>query len=112
MAKKKKITSVLMARYQFANIKSTNPLIQQHHEHPVEIKSFEISHFIGFHGGLMVGSLPDIQKAWVRSLGREGPLEREVAPHSSVIAWEIPCTEEPGKIQSMGSQRDRTQLSD
>ena len=108
---KKNITSVLMARYQFANIKSTNPLIQQHREHPVEIKSFEISHFIGFHGGLMVGSLPDIQKAWVRSLGQEDPLEREMAPHSSIIAWEIPCTEEPGKIQSMGSQKNRTQLS-
>ena len=109
---KKNITSVLMARYQFANIKSTNPLIQQHREHPVEIKSFEISHFIGFHGGLMVGSLPDIQKAWVRSLGQEDPLEREMAPHSSIIAWEIPCTEEPDGLQSMGSQRSWTQLSD
>ena len=42
---------------------------------------------------------------WVRSLGREDPLEKEMAIHSSTIAWKIPWTEEPGRLQSMGSQR-------
>ena len=42
---------------------------------------------------------------WVRSLGREDPLEKEMAIHSSTIAWKIPWTEEPSNLQSMGSQR-------
>ena len=42
---------------------------------------------------------------WAGSLGREDPLEREVATHSSILAWEVPWTEEPGGLQSMGSQR-------
>ena len=41
----------------------------------------------------------------VRSLGQEDPLEKEMATHSSILAWKIPWTEEPGKVQSMGSQR-------
>ena len=45
------------------------------------------------------------QETWVRSLGQEDPLEKEVATHSSIFAWEIPWTEEPGRLQSMGSQR-------
>ena len=46
-------------------------------------------------------------ETWVRSLGQEDPLEKEMAPHSSILAWEIPWTEEPGRLQSMGSQRVR-----
>ena len=46
-----------------------------------------------------------VQEMQVRSLSLEGPLEEEVAPHSSSLAWEIPWTEEPGRLQSMGSQR-------
>ena len=42
---------------------------------------------------------------WVLSLGQEDPLEEEVTTHSSILAWEIPWTEEPGGLQSMGSQR-------
>ena len=45
--------------------------------------------------------------AQVQSLGREDPLEKETATHSSILAWEIPWTEEPGGLQSMGSQRVR-----
>ena len=45
-----------------------------------------------------------MQETWVRSLGREDPLEEEVATHSSILAWEIPWTEEPGGLQSMGLQ--------
>ena len=53
----------------------------------------------------MVKRLPAMQETWVRSLGWEGPLEKEMAPHSSTLPWKIPWTEEPGKLQSMGSQR-------
>ena len=52
-------------------------------------------------------NLPAMQETWVRSLGGEDPLEKEVATHSSIPAWRIPCTEEPGRLQSMGSQRVR-----
>ena len=45
----------------------------------------------------------------VRSLGREDPLEKEMATHSSILAWEIPWMEEPGGLQSTGSQRDTTE---
>ena len=47
---------------------------------------------------------------WIRSLGHEGPLQKEVATQSSILAWKIPWTEEPGRLQSMGSQRSRTRL--
>ena len=49
--------------------------------------------------------LPAMQETWVQSLGREDPLEKEMATHSSILAWRIPWTEEPGGLQSMGSQR-------
>ena len=49
--------------------------------------------------------LPGMQETWVRSLGREDPLEKEMATHSSTLAWRIPWTEEPGGLQSTGSQR-------
>ena len=48
----------------------------------------------------------------VQSLGLEDPLEKETATHSNILAWEIPCTEEPGGLQSMRSQKTQTQLSD
>ena len=51
-----------------------------------------------------VKRLPAEQETWVRSLGRENPLEKEMATHSSTLAWKIPWTEEPGRLQSMGSQ--------
>ena len=53
----------------------------------------------------MVKNLPAVQEIWVPSLGQEDPLEKEMATHSSIFAWIIPWTEEPGKLQSMGSQR-------
>ena len=48
----------------------------------------------------------------VRSLSREDPLEKEMATYSSILAWEIPWTQEPGGLQSMGVTKSRTQLSD
>ena len=52
-----------------------------------------------------VKRLSTMRETWVRSLGREDPLEKEMAIHSSTIAWKIPWTEEPGRLQSMGLQR-------
>ena len=49
-----------------------------------------------------------MQETWVWSLGREDPLEEEMATHSSVLAWEIPCTEEIGGLQSKGPQESDT----
>ena len=49
--------------------------------------------------------LPPMRETWVRSLGREDTLEKEMATHSSILAWRIPWTEEPGRLQSTGSQR-------
>ena len=49
--------------------------------------------------------LPGMQETGVRSLSREDPLEKEMATHSSTLAWRIPWTEDPGRLQSMGSQR-------
>ena len=53
----------------------------------------------------MVKHLPTMRETWVRSLGREDPLEKEMATHSSTLAWKIPRMEEPGRLQSMVSQR-------
>ena len=49
----------------------------------------------------MVKNLPTVQETWVQSLGQEDPLEEEVATHSSILAWKIPQSEEPGGLQSM-----------
>ena len=49
----------------------------------------------------------ETQESWVLSLGLEDPLEKEMATHSNILAWEIPWTEEPGGLQSAGSQRVR-----
>ena len=53
----------------------------------------------------MVKHLPTMQETWVQSLGQEDALEKEMATHSSILAWRIPRTVEPGRLQSMGSQR-------
>ena len=53
----------------------------------------------------MVKCLTAMRETWVQSLGWEGPLEKEMVIHSSTLAWKIPWTEEPGRLQSMGEQR-------
>ena len=53
----------------------------------------------------MVKNLPAIQETWVLSLGQEDPLEEGMATHSSIFAWRISWTEEPGRLQFMGSER-------
>ena len=56
----------------------------------------------------MVKNLPAMQETHVQSLGQEDPLEKETATHSIIPAWEIPRTEEPGWLQSMGLQKSQT----
>ena len=56
---------------------------------------------------LMVKNLPVMQETQVCSLGSEDPLEKELATHSSILAWRIVCTEEPGCLQSMGSKKSQ-----
>ena len=53
----------------------------------------------------MLKNLPALQETQVQSLGHEDPLEKEMASHSSILAWRILCTEEPGRLQSLGLQR-------
>ena len=60
---------------------------------------------MGYPGGLGVKNPPAVQETQVQSLGIKDPLEKEIATHSSILAWEMPWTEEPGGLQSMGSQR-------
>ena len=67
--------------------------------HPVFLLPFLISQ--------MVKNLPAMQETWVQSLVQKDPLEKGMATHSSILAWRIPWTEEPGRLQSMGSQRVR-----
>ena len=59
----------------------------------------------------MVKRLPTMRKTRVRSLSWEDPLEKEMATHSNILAWKIPWTEEPGRLQFMGLQKSRTRLS-
>ena len=55
----------------------------------------------------LIKNLPAMQETWVLSLGQKDPLEKGMVTHSSILAWRIPGTEEPGRLQSMGSQRVR-----
>ena len=64
-----------------------------------------------FPDGSGVKNLPAVQETQVQSLGQEDPLEKGMATHSSILAWRIPWTEEPGGLQSMGSQ-SQTRLRD
>ena len=59
----------------------------------------------------MVKSLPAMRETQVQSLGQEDPLEKEMATHSSILAWKIPWTEEPGRLQSMGVTKSQIGLS-
>ena len=67
---------------------------------------------MAFPGGSVRKNLPAKQQTWVQLLGQEGSLEKKMAMHSNILAWENPWTEETGGLQSMGSQKSQTQLSD
>ena len=75
---------------------------------------FEIQTVIemSYPGGSAIENLTTMQETGVRSLGGEDPLEQEMATHSSILAWRIPWTEEPGGLQSMGLQKSQTQHRD
>ena len=64
-----------------------------------------LPHIIGFPGGSVVKNQPAKQEMWVPSLGQEDALEKEMATHSSTVAWKIPWTEGPGRLSSMGLRR-------
>ena len=72
-----------------------------------ESKKKKHIYIYGFPRGSTVKNLPAMQEMQVQSLGWEDPLEKEMATHSSIFAWEIPWTEESGGLQSMGLQRVR-----
>ena len=61
----------------------------------------------GFPGGSVVKNPPAMQETWVGFLGLEDPLEEGMATHSGILAWRIPWTEEPGRLQSMGLHKVR-----
>ena len=61
--------------------------------------------FLGFPRGPAVKNSPAVQETWIQFLGQEDPLEKEMATHFPILAWKIPWTEEPGRLQSMFSQR-------
>ena len=67
-----------------------------------------LSNLLGFPVSKLVKNLPAMQETQVRFLGQEDPLEKEMTIHSSILAWRIPWTEEPGRLQSMGSQESDT----
>ena len=60
----------------------------------------------------VVKNLPAMRETQIQSLGQEEPLEKDMATHCSILAWEIPRTEEPGRLQYMGLQKSWTRLSD
>ena len=66
----------------------------------------------GFPDGSVVKNPHAMQETWVQSLGWEDPLQKGMATHSSILTWDIPWTEEPGKLQSTGPQKSQTRLSD
>ena len=67
---------------------------------------------MGVPGDSVVKNLSAKQEIWVLSLDQEDPLEKEIATRSNILAWRIPWAEEPGGLQSMGSQKSWTQLTD
>jgi len=68
----------------------------------------EMIHPLAYSGASLIAqsvkNLPEMQETWVQSLGQEDPLENEMATHSSILAWRIPWTEEPRRLQSVGLQ--------
>ena len=80
----------------------------QQGKHNINVSSSVLTSWLG---GSVVKKPPADEESWVQSLGQEDPLEKETATHSSILAWEITQTEEPGRLQSMGSQESWTQLS-
>ena len=81
------------------------------HQETLNVKPYAHETTIQLHGASLVAQtvkrLPAMRETQVQSLGQEDPMEKEMATHSSTLAWKIPWAEKPGKLQSMGSQRVR-----
>ena len=75
--------------------------------HPCFCLCSGLKAFMGFPGGSVVKNPPAMQETWVGFLGLEDPLEEGMATHSGILAWRIPWTEEPGRLQSMGLHKVR-----
>ena len=95
-------------------VEPTSPALQvdslplSHLEARVYIPSFFFFLIIEFNlGGSVVKNPPAMQEMWAQSLGWKDPLDKEMATHSSILTWRVPWTEEPGRLQFMGSQRGR-----
>ena len=88
-------------------IRYPDPLIKVNDTIQTDLETGKITDFIKFDTGVaqMVKHLSAMQETRVRSLVREDPLEKAMAAHSSILAWKIPWTEQPGGLQPMGSQR-------
>ena len=84
-------------------------MMEERRKNEKQILSFSFLHIFHLSSASLVAQrlkcLPAMQETWIRSLGQEDPLEKEMATHSSILAWRIPRTGEPGGLQSMGSQR-------
>ena len=86
---------------------SPNPILTVLGE--ADFTNYRINGSIAYIGASLVAqavkNLPAMQETWIQFLGWEDSLEKEMATHSSILAWRIPWTEEPGRLQSIGSQR-------
>ena len=103
---KLKVFYVLMLRYLiYCKMMITIALANSFISHIVTISFLWQEHLRSL-VAQMVRNLPAMWETWVGSLGWEDLLEKGMATHSSILAWRIPWTEEPGELQSMGSQRD------
>ena len=96
----KAMTSLMYLKGNKANLEFLNQSLKvQHIESMVSLEA------------QMVKNLPAVQETQVRSLGQEDPLEKKMVTHSSILAWEIPWTEEPGGLRSKGLQKVRHNLA-
>ena len=100
MTKKNKQSNQTMSR------RSKQTFLQRRHTDGqwVHEKMLNITNYWASLVAQRVKCLPAMWEIWVQSLGQEDPLEKEMATHSSVLAWKIPWTEKPGRLQSVGSQ--------
>ena len=95
---------MILARFADALRKwSSDPVPALRVSYPPEVSAYSVSHPPASPVAQAVKNPPGMQETWVRSLGWEEPLEKEMPTHSSVLAWKIPWTEEPGRLQTIVS---------
>ena len=109
------VSSALKQNWQWLSTRSLHHALLHSSAQQVSLLDSPIGYLfaywcLGFPGDSVVRNTPAMQETWVQSMDQEDPLEKEMATHPSVLAWEIPWTEESGGLQSMGSQRSQTWL--